>query len=75
MLRTPALPGLSITLSSEVSPEIREYERLSTACANAYVQTTTPTLRDSMWEPPWRASGEELAAVAAPTGSVGCFAA
>jgi N-methylhydantoinase A len=33
-----ALPGLSITLSSEVCPEIREYERTSTAVANAYVQ-------------------------------------
>jgi N-methylhydantoinase A len=33
-----AMPGLSITLSSEVSPEIREYERWSTAAANAYVQ-------------------------------------
>jgi N-methylhydantoinase A len=32
------LPGLLITLSSEVSPEIREYERWSTAVANAYVQ-------------------------------------
>jgi N-methylhydantoinase A/oxoprolinase/acetone carboxylase beta subunit/N-methylhydantoinase B/oxoprolinase/acetone carboxylase alpha subunit len=32
------LPELSITLSSEVCPEIREYERQSTACANAYVQ-------------------------------------
>src|SRR6201987_3406316 len=32
------LPGLMITLSSEVSPEMREYERFSTACANAYVQ-------------------------------------
>src|SRR5229473_1836595 len=32
------LPGVSITLSSEVSPEIREYERWSTAAANAYVQ-------------------------------------
>ncbi len=32
------LPDLSITLSSEVCPEIREYERLSTTCANAYVQ-------------------------------------
>ncbi len=34
----PRLPDLAITLSSEVSPEMREYERLSTACANAYVQ-------------------------------------
>ena len=33
-----ALPGLSITLSSEVCPEIREYERTSTAVANAFVQ-------------------------------------
>jgi len=31
-------PDLAITLASEVCPEIREYERLSTACANAYVQ-------------------------------------
>jgi N-methylhydantoinase A len=27
-----------VTVSSEVCPEIREYERWSTACANAYVQ-------------------------------------
>ena len=33
-----ALPELRITLSSEVCPEIREYERQSTACGNAYVQ-------------------------------------
>ncbi|MFP6707458.1 MAG: hydantoinase/oxoprolinase family protein [Alphaproteobacteria bacterium] len=32
------LPDLWITLSSEVCPEIREYERMSTASANAYVQ-------------------------------------
>ena len=32
------LPQLSITLASEVCPEIREFERLSTACANAYVK-------------------------------------
>jgi len=31
-------PNLSITLSSEVCPEIREYERLSTTTANAYVK-------------------------------------
>jgi N-methylhydantoinase A len=30
--------GLSVTLSSEVCPEAREYERTSTAIANAYVQ-------------------------------------
>ena len=33
-----AMPELSITLSSEVCPEIREYERTSTAVVNAYVQ-------------------------------------
>jgi N-methylhydantoinase A len=33
-----ARPGLSVTLASEVCPEIREFERLSTACANAYVR-------------------------------------
>ncbi len=32
------LPGVTFTLSCEVSPEMREYERFSTACANAYVQ-------------------------------------
>jgi len=33
-----ALPDVPITLSSEVSPEMREWERFSTAVANAYVQ-------------------------------------
>jgi len=33
-----ALPGVRISLSSEVCPEVREYERFSTTCANAYVQ-------------------------------------
>jgi len=32
------LPDIPVTLSSEVSPEMREYERFSTACANAYLQ-------------------------------------
>ncbi len=32
------LPRVAVTLSSEVSPEMREYERFSTACANAYIQ-------------------------------------
>ncbi len=31
-------PDLWVTLSSEVCPEVREYERTSTAVANAYVQ-------------------------------------
>ncbi|GEP61384.1 hydantoinase/oxoprolinase family protein [Reyranella soli] len=33
-----ALPGVRVSLSSEVCPEVREYERFSTTCANAYVQ-------------------------------------
>jgi len=32
------LPGVRISLSSDVCPEMREYERFSTTCANAYVQ-------------------------------------
>jgi N-methylhydantoinase A len=32
------LPGVALCASSEVAPEIREYERFSTAVANAYVQ-------------------------------------
>jgi len=31
------LPGVPVTLSAEVAPEIREYERANTACVNAYV--------------------------------------
>ena len=31
-------PGLRVSLSSEVVPEIREYERASTTIANVYVQ-------------------------------------
>jgi N-methylhydantoinase A len=37
-LLAKALPGITITLSSDICPEAREYERFSTACANAYVQ-------------------------------------
>lgn len=32
------LPDVSFSLSSEVAPEMREYDRFSTAAANAYVQ-------------------------------------
>jgi N-methylhydantoinase A len=31
-------PELPVSLSSEVSPEMREWERFSTTAANAYVQ-------------------------------------
>lgn len=43
-----ARPGLSITLASEVCPEIREYERLSTACANAYVRPLMATYLEQL---------------------------
>jgi N-methylhydantoinase A len=35
---TRRLPQVAVTLSCDVSPEMREYERFSTACANAYLQ-------------------------------------
>jgi N-methylhydantoinase A len=35
------IPGLSISLSSECIPEIREYERMSTTVINAYTQPVT----------------------------------
>lgn len=34
-------PGVVVSLSSEVAPEIREYERMCTTAANAYVQPIT----------------------------------
>lgn len=33
-----ALPGISLSLSSDVCPEIREFERISTTVANAFVK-------------------------------------
>ena len=36
-------PQIEVSLSSEVSPEMREYERISTTCANAYVQPLMST--------------------------------
>ena len=33
-----ALPGVMISISSEVSPQMREYERFNTTVANAYIQ-------------------------------------
>ena len=38
-------PGMPISVSSEVAPEIREYQRASTTCANAYVQPGSRTTR------------------------------
>lgn len=41
-------PDLSVSLSSEVSPEIGEYERSSTTVANAYVHPTFKTYVDQL---------------------------
>ena len=38
-----ACPRIPISVSSEVAPEIREYQRASTTCANAYVQPRIAT--------------------------------
>ncbi len=32
------LPNVAVSISSEVSPQMREFERFNTVCANAYVQ-------------------------------------
>lgn len=32
------LPGVMVSISSEVSPQMREYERFNTVCANAYIK-------------------------------------
>jgi N-methylhydantoinase A len=41
-------PGLAITASHEVAPEIREFERASTAAANAYVKPLAARYLDSL---------------------------
>ncbi len=35
---TEKMPGVSVSLSSEVSPQMREYERFNTVVANAYIK-------------------------------------
>lgn len=46
------LPDVAVSISSEVSPQMREYERFNTVCANAYVQPLMATylvrLRDEL---------------------------
>ncbi|MCP9964962.1 hydantoinase/oxoprolinase family protein [Actinomadura madurae] len=51
-----AHPEALVTLSCEVAPEIREYERMSTACVNAYVQPRVHTYLDRL-EGSLRAAG------------------
>jgi len=54
-----ALPGCFISVSSEVLPEIREYERTSTAVVNAYVGPVVSQYLLSLRE---RLTGEGIAA-------------
>ncbi len=54
-----ARPDLWITLSSEVCPEIREYERFTTTSANAYVQ---PLMSAYLGELAEKLEGEGIAA-------------
>ncbi|WP_420452900.1 hydantoinase/oxoprolinase family protein [Ilumatobacter sp.] len=48
------LPDVAVSISSEVSPQMREYERFNTVCANAYVQPLMASylvrLRDQLAE-------------------------
>ena len=44
------LPDIPISLSSQVSPEIREYERLSTTVANAYILPLMQTYLKNLGE-------------------------
>lgn len=37
------LPDVAVSISSEVSPQMREFERFNTVCANAYVQPLMAT--------------------------------
>ena len=41
-------PGIAVSLSSEIQPEIREFERASTTVANAYAQPVTAHHLDSL---------------------------
>ena len=52
------LPGVPVTISSEVTREWREYERTSTAVLNAYVQPRVEQYLDALQQ---RLAGEGLA--------------
>jgi N-methylhydantoinase A len=45
-----AVPGMAISLSIEVAPEIREYERTSTTVVNAYIKPLAATYLDRLAE-------------------------
>jgi N-methylhydantoinase A len=43
-----AYPGLHVSISSEISPQIREYERTSTTLANAYIKPLAERYLDQL---------------------------
>ena len=43
-------PDLSVSISSEVSPQMREFERFNTVCANAYVRPAIQSYLDRLVE-------------------------
>ncbi len=45
---TSALPNVSVSISAEVSPQMREYERFNTVCANAYVKPLMKSCLDRL---------------------------
>ena len=47
-IATEELPGLAVSVSSNVLPELREYERTITTVANGYVQPQVSTYLDSL---------------------------
>ncbi|MFB2551308.1 hydantoinase/oxoprolinase family protein [Ensifer soli] len=42
------LPDISVSISSEVSPQMREFERFNTVCANAYVKPAIQSYLDRL---------------------------
>lgn len=42
------LPAVSVSISSEVSPQMREFERFNTVCANAYVKPIIKSYLDRL---------------------------
>jgi N-methylhydantoinase A len=42
------MPKLSVSISSEVSPQMREFERFNTVCANAYVKPAIKSYLDRL---------------------------
>lgn len=42
------LPHISVSISSEVSPQMREFERFNTVCANAYVKPIIKSYLDRL---------------------------